>query len=551
MRTAALVVVSLAFIMDLLDSTIVNIAIPSIRSNLSATYSAIQWVVAGYGLAFALMLVTGGRMGDVYGYKKVFMIGVGGFTIASFLSGIAPNPDLLIVARLLQGSMAALMVPQVMSLMQIMYKPEERGSINGLFGALGGLAASLGPVVGGLLIKADLFNLDWRPIFLINIPIGIFALLAAVRYLPSGKSSHPLKLDITGTFLIMIAMLLLVYPLIQGRELGWPAWSYATMAASLPVFGIFALWQRHKARTDGSPLVLPALFGKLSFNIGLAVNLVFEAAMLGFFLTFGLFLQIGLGFSPIRAALTGLPTAIGIGLTMATLGQTVIPRLGRRALLLGCAVMAVGLTITTWMFHHYGLALHSWQLIPGLLIVGIGMGHIFASLYAAVLNGVDPSHAGAASGTLNAVQQVGGAIGIAVIGVIFFGQLSSAAPASFNTATPRLSSQLSAAGIPDADQAGIIGGVKTCFIDRSREKDSSVTPPSCQQAQNNPAFAADPTLGRTITQAATTAALKANAANFDNAFRWGIVYEISLLVLTFCLTFFLPRRFRADAFAEV
>ncbi len=551
LRTIALVVVSLAFIMDLLDSTIVNIAIPSIRTNLHATYSAIQWVVAGYGLAFALLLVTGGRMGDVFGYKKIFMFGVAGFTVASLFSGLAAGPDWLIAARLFQGAMAALMVPQVMSLMQIMYKPEERGAINGLFGALGGLAASLGPVVGGLLIKANLFGLDWRPIFLINIPIGIFALIAAVRYLPNGKSSHPLKLDLVGTFLIMIAMLLLVYPLIQGRELGWPEWSFAMMISSLPVFVIFALWQRHKARTDGSPLVLPELFRKLSFNIGLSVNLIFEAAMLGFFLTFGLFLQIGLGFSPVHAALTGLPVAIGIGLTMALLGEKVIPKLGRRALFLGCIYMTIGLCIAAWTLHHYTLGIHSWQLIPGLLIVGIGMGHIFASLYAAVLNGVDPSNAGAASGTLNAVQQVGGAIGIAVIGVIFFGQLTAAAPASFEAAVPKLSSQLSAAGLPPDTQNAVISGVQSCFVDRAREQDSSVVPESCQKIQNSPAFAADPFLSRQITASAISAAAAAEGVDFDNAFRWGVVYEISLLVLVFCLSFFLPRRFRPDAFAEI
>jgi MFS family permease len=162
MRTVALVVVSLAFVMDLLDSTIVNIAIPSIQANLGASYSAIQWLIAGYALAFALILVTGGRMGDVYGYKKIFMIGVAGFTVASLLSGLSQDPGQLIAARFLQGSMAALMVPQVISLMQVMYAPEERGAINGLFGALGGVAASLGPIIGGLLIKVNLFHWDWH-----------------------------------------------------------------------------------------------------------------------------------------------------------------------------------------------------------------------------------------------------------------------------------------------------------------------------------------------------------------------------------------------------
>src|SRR6478736_5847968 len=162
-RTIALVVVAFAFVMDLLDNTIVNVAIPSIQANLGASYTTIQWLVAGYALAFALLLITGGRMGDVYGYRKVFMWGVAGFTVASLLSGLAWSPLVLVIARLLQGAMAALMVPQVMSMMQVMYPPEERGQVNGLFGGMAGIAASLGPVIGGLLIKANIFGLDWRP----------------------------------------------------------------------------------------------------------------------------------------------------------------------------------------------------------------------------------------------------------------------------------------------------------------------------------------------------------------------------------------------------
>jgi EmrB/QacA subfamily drug resistance transporter len=541
MRTVALVVVSLAFVMDLLDSTIVNIAIPSIQSNLGASYAAIQWIVAGYSLAFALLLVTGGRMGDVYGYKKLFMIGVAGFTIASLLSGVSGTPLILIIARLLQGSMAALMVPQVMSLMQVMYKPEERGGINGLFGMLGGLAASLGPIVGGLLIKANVFNWDWRPIFLINVPIGIIGLIAAARYLPNGKSSHPLKLDITGTVLIMGALVLLVFPLIEGRELNWPLWSFIMMIASLPFIGLFIWWQREKFRKDGSPLIIPSLFKNRSFGVGLGINLIFEAAMLGFFLTFGLVLQIGFGFSPIHAAITGLPTAIGIAFTMAVLGQKVIPKLGRYSLSLGSIVMAIGLSITSWVMYHYGIGVHSWQFIPGLVIVGMGMGFVFGALFAAVLNGVDTRHAGSASGTLNAVQQVGGAIGIALVGVVFFGQLNHAAPKSFSTVEPSLRHSLSAQHIPAPAQATIIAGVERCFVDRSREKDTTVVPASCNTESAKSAV---------LSQAITTSAERANATNFANAFRWGTVYELCLLVLTLSLTLFLPRRFKAEAYSE-
>ncbi|HEY8999036.1 MAG TPA: MFS transporter [Candidatus Saccharimonadales bacterium] len=543
MRMVALIVVSLAFVMDLLDSTIVNIAIPSIQTNLGASYAAIQWLIAGYALTFALLLVTGGRMGDVFGYKKIFMIGVGGFTIASLLSGIAPNPALLIVARLLQGSMAALMVPQVMSLMQIMYKPEERGAINGLFGALGGLAASLGPVIGGLLIKANVFGWDWRPIFLINVPIGIFGLLAAAKYLPNGKSEHPLKLDLVGTGIIMAAMVLLVFPLIQGRDLDWPIWTFIMMAAAAPVFVLFAWWQRKKDAMDHSPLVLPSLFKSRSFGLGLGVNLLFEAAMLGFFLTSTLLFQIGIGFSAIHAALTGLPLAFGIALTMGLAGK-VIPKLGRRAINIGTAIMAVGVVTFSAVSHHYGLGIHSWQFIPGLLIVGIGMGFVFASLFAAVLNDVDPRDAGSASGALNAVQQVGGAIGIAVIGVLFFGQLHNGAVPSFATQENALRSSLTAEHVPASVQTSIVNSTKQCFVDRSQEKDSSKTPPSCQQSSASKASHA-------VTATITKAAEQANNTNFNRAFRWTVGYELCMMAIVFTLALFLPKRFKASAYNEI
>ncbi len=543
-RTIALLVVSLAFVMDLLDSTIVNIAIPSIQHNLGASYSTVQWLVAGYALAFALLLITGGRMGDVFGYKKLFMIGVGGFTIASLLSGLAWAPGILIGARLLQGSMAALMVPQVMSLMQVMYKPSERTSVNGLFGALGGLSASLGPIIGGILIKANLFGLDWRPIFLINVPIGIIGLIAGARYLPDGKSAHPLKLDLVGTGLIMGALSLLVYPLIQGRELGWPLWIYLMMAASIPLLILFALWQRRKEATDGSPLVLPALFRKGSFRLGLVVNIIFEAAMLGFFLTFTLLMQIGLGFSVLKAALTGIPIAIGISVSIGALAKTLIPKLGRYSVTLGTVVMGAGLLIVTAITRHGGIHSAPLAIAPGLLLVGFGMGMIMMPVFAVALNDVDPNHAGSASGTLNAVQQVGGAIGIALIGVVFFGQLTHNASNSLDKAVPQLQQHLAADHLPSRAQATIVQGFRNCYTDRINEKDTSVVPTSCQQS--GPQTPATQAIGTAIADTAKTA----NADNFEHAFRSGIFYELGLLALTFALSFLLPRHIRPEAFEE-
>lgn len=549
-RTIALIVVALAFVMDLVDGTIVNIAIPSIQADLGASYAAIQWLIAGYALTFAALLITGGRLGDVVGYKKLFMIGVAGFTLASLLSGLAWNIEILIVARLVQGGMAALMVPQVMSLMQIMYPPHERTQVMGLFGALGGLAASLGPILGGILIEANLFNLDWRPIFLINIPIGIFAFVMAIRFLPDGKSPHPLKLDIPGTLLIITALLLLIFPLIEGRDYDWANWTFLMMALSVPVFFIFGWWQVKKEKLDGSPLVIPGLFKFRSFWLGLTINVVFESALLGFFLTFTLMLQIGIGYDVLKAALTGIPTAVGITLSIALLGPKLINSLGRYTVSIGTIVMISGLFTLGWLINRFGMDMEPWYFIPGLLLVGSGMGLIMAPIFAVVLNDVNPKDAGSASGTLNALQQVGGAIGIALIGVIFFGQLSANAGSSFDKVAPSIQQQLTEVGIPDEAQSAIINGARSCFVDRSQQKDSSQTPQSCQdlqtmgqaQAQNPQQAAVMQKVGDIVTDAAVSA----NEKNFNQAFDAGLKYEAFLCLVVLALSFFLPRQIKPE-----
>jgi EmrB/QacA subfamily drug resistance transporter len=540
-KKIALFIVAFAFVMDLLDSTIVNVAIPSIQNNLGASYATIQWLVAGYALTFALLLITGGRMGDVFGYKKLFLFGVCGFTVASLLTGIAPNPGFLVAARLLQGAMAALMVPQVMSLMQVMYKPEERSSIMGLFGMLGGLAASLGPIIGGLLIKANIFGWDWRPIFLINLPVGIFALLAGIKYLPEGKSEHPLHLDIKGTFLIIVALSLLVFPLIEGRDLDWPVWSLLMMAASIPALFLFGWYENRKHKRDKSALVVPSLFSKRTFVSGLILNVILESVMIGYFLTVTLVMQIGLGYSPIKAALTGIPTAFGMSFSFIVLGQKLIRKFGRYVISIGCLLFASGLIYTTWLITHYGLSTHPWQFIPGLFCTGMGLALIMAPIFSAALQDVDPSHAGSASGVLNAVQQVGGAIGIAVIGVIFFGQLTHNAYRSFESVTPQLRSQLSTLNVPTGVQESIISQTRTCYYDLTSAKDSRQVPASCQKTQPG---APDTQTSHAVALSLATSALQANARNFANAFRTGVVYVLLLLIVACGLSFTLPRKLR-------
>lgn len=539
-RTIALVIVALAFVIDLLDNTIVNIAIPSIQIDLGASYAAIQWLTAGYALAFAVLLITGGRLGDVVGYKKLFMTGVAGFTVASLLSGLAWDTNILIGARLLQGAMAALMVPQVMSLMQVMYKPKERGVVMGLFGALGGLAASLGPVIGGLLIQANIAGLDWRPIFLINIPIGLFAFFTAIKYLPSGKSPHPLKLDIFGTGLIIVALGLLLFPLIQGRELDWPAWVFVMMAVSLPVFALFWWWQVKKDKKDSSPLIIPSLFNISSFRVGLFVNIVFEMIMLGFFFTYTIVLQIGLGYSVIEAALTGLPTAVGISVSIGFLAQKLTKVLGRYTMTLGAVIMAIGLGAVVLALAISGHDTQPWQFIPGLLLTGTGMGLVMGLMFSVTLKDVDTKHAGSASGTLNAVSQLGGAIGIALVGVIFFGHLTSNAATSFTAVEPQIRSELTSQMVPASAQDPIIKSIKTCYVDRTNQKDTTQTPESCKAFES---AAGTQTPGaKKLGDVIASATKHAASDNFSNAFRITMMYAIGLVGVTFLLSFLLPRK---------
>ncbi len=539
-RKLALAIVALAFVMDLLDSTIVNIAIPSIQANLHASYTAIQWLIAGYMLSFATLLITGGRMGDVFGYKKLFLTGVAGFSVASLLSGLAWNPEVLIAARLIQGAMAALMVPQVMSMMQVMYEPKERGGVMGLFGALGGLAATLGPIIGGLLIEWNIAGLDWRPIFLINVPVGLFAFIAGMKVLPKGKSEHPLKLDITGTLVIVAALLCLIFPLVEGRDLGWPLWVFVMMAASLPILGLFAWYERRKMTLDNSALVVPALFKLRSFVTGIILNVSFEMMFIGYFLIFTLTLQAGLGYSVLKAALTGIPFAIGIGLSIGLISQKLLPKFGRHVISLGVASMAVGLVTEAALVTHFGTSLSPFALIVPLFVAGFGAGAIMSPLFSIVLVDVDVAHAGSASGVLNAVQQVGGAVGVALIGVVFFGLLTHGSEAQARKVVPQLRADLTAAHIPAQAQDQMVEGFVTCFNDRSAEKDATVTPESCKldaAASQMPSAMLE-----AVGSAMEKAGKAANAKNFANGFVWSVGYELVLMVLVFSLVFLLPRK---------
>ena len=422
-RWFALAIVMTAAFMDLVDVTIVNVAIPSIQRDAGASFSQIQWITAGYALAFAAALITGGRLGDIHGRKRLFLIGIGGFTLASALCGFAANPEMLVASRVLQGGMAAMMVPQVLSIVHATFPAHERGKVFGLFGAVVGLGAVLGPLLGALLTEWNLFGLEWRPIFLINLPVGVAGLILGSRFITESKAPRALKLDLVGVALVTLGLLMLLYPLTRGRELGWPLWGYASMAGALLVFGALVAYERRKAARDGSPLVELSLFRVKSFAAGIAVQTVFGVALGVFFLVWTLYMQIGLGWSPLRAGLTGIPFSIAVSTAAGLSVQKLVPRFGRKVLQAGALLMAVGVLLYIWESDRYGLGIASWQMALPLVVMGVGMGLIVAPLTDAVLTDVPREHAGSASGLINTVQQMGNALGLGLVSVVFFGAI--------------------------------------------------------------------------------------------------------------------------------
>ncbi|MGW1172732.1 MFS transporter [Kitasatospora sp. NPDC002543] len=434
-RWIALAIVMVASFMDLVDVTIVNIAIPSIQQDTGASFGTIQWVTGGYALAFAIGLITGGRLGDIHGRKRVFLIGIGGFTLASALCGLATGPEMLVATRLLQGGTAALMVPQVLSIIHATFPAEERGKVFGMFGAVVGLGAVSGPMIGALLTEWDLFGLAWRPIFLINLPVGIAGLLLGRRFIDESKADRALKLDLVGVALASLGLLMLIYPLTHGREAGWPFWGHLSMAGSLPVFALFVAYEKVKTRRDGSPLVELALFRVKSFAAGICVQLAFGVALGIYFLVWTLYMQLGLGWSPLKAGATGIPFSIAVSVAAGLSVQKLVPRFGRKVLQTGALVMAAGVLAYIWEADRYGTAITAWQMVLPLVVMGLGMGLIVAPLTDAVLAEVPHEHAGSASGLINTVQQVGNALGLGLVSVAFFGAMDDVvAPEAVGTA---------------------------------------------------------------------------------------------------------------------
>jgi EmrB/QacA subfamily drug resistance transporter len=406
-------------VMELLDSTVVSVAAPTIRADLGGSYSLMQWLSVGYTLAMATLLLVGGRLGDVVGRRRMMLTGVTGFTIASVICALAWTPDVLLAGRLLQGGAAALMIPQAFGLIRDMFPPADVPKALAALGPVMGIGALLGPVVGGLLVEADLFGTGWRAIFLINVPIGLAAFAVARRHIPTVAPSAPgTRIDIIGALIAAAGAALLIFPLVQGAEHGWPTYSIPMILAAVLAFAIFGRRQIQLVRAGRAPLVQPSIFRHRAYVAGAAFAVCFLAAM-GALFTIGVMLQIGLGFSPLTSCLVMAPWALGAAIGSGVSG-TLMGTHGRRLLHIGLALMATGILGLIAVYQLAGTDLGFLDLLPAITIGGFGMGMIFVPLYDIILAGVNSDEMGSATGVLKSIDQIGTTLGVAVLGTVFF-----------------------------------------------------------------------------------------------------------------------------------
>ncbi len=544
---AVLAIILTAVFMQLLDTTITMVGVPTIQGSLHSSFGEIQLVVAGYMLAFACVLVTGGSLGNAYGRKRMFLWGMAGFTIASAVCGAAPDAVTLIGARVVQGMCSGLMFPQVLSIIQVVFGKEQRARAVGFYGATIGLATILGPVTGGGLIDLNVAGWGWRSIFYVNVPIGLAALAFGVAMIPESRTGVSRRIDLPGAGLLGAGLFLLVLPLVIGRDQGWPAWSFGCLAVSPFVLAAFAGYERKRTRRDAGPLIDTTLFRQRPFTIGLIACLVFFTGIPSVFMILLLTLQAGLGYSPVKAGAVTLGFAAALAIGSAR-SAAVTRRLGTRVLLAGCALMIIGQLGVIGVMDWAGTGLHGWQLLAPMFVAGLGGGFFIAPVTNVVLAGITAKDSGSASGALATVQQVGAALGIAVVGVIFFGLLGTNANTSSASALPQLRQELTVAGVPAAEQPVITAGFQNCFSARAHATDPSSTPANCAKIARQ--IAASPAPAQVKAAVATAVEQRAVPAarldDFTQSMRATLWWHVAVFALALILASRLPK-VRLDA----
>jgi EmrB/QacA subfamily drug resistance transporter len=412
-----LIVVILADVLDLMDSTITNIAAPTIVRDIGGGESLIKWLGASYALAMGVLLLVGARLGDRYGKRRIFLIGIAGFTLASLAAGASVDPVMLIAARLFQGGFGALLIPQGIGLLIASFNREQMRSAFTVFGPVMGASAILGPILAGFIISANIGGLTWRPIFLINIAGGTAGFLAALRVLPQDEPAEQVIIDGLGAGLLGASMFGLIYGLIEGSTDGWTALPIGCLAAGAALLAAFGVRQRMAA----DPLILPSLLANRGFTAGMLLGLAFFAAVNGLAYVISLFFQTGLGMTARAASIALSPFMIGI-IIASFVGRPLLARLGRMMVVIGLGLTLAGAAGVWATVLNEGTHVSLWTLAPSILVLGLGAGAAFSSLYDVAIGDVAPAEAGSASGSLSAVQQLAASIGAAVVTSVYFSQ---------------------------------------------------------------------------------------------------------------------------------
>jgi EmrB/QacA subfamily drug resistance transporter len=406
--------------MNVFDFFVVNVATPVLHSNLGSGPAALELIVGGYGLTFSLGLVTGGRLGDRYGRRRAFFVGMAAFTLASAASGLAPTSDILVIARLVQGAAASMMVPQVLAIIRVSFPARERRIALGVFGMTIAAGQVSGQALGGILLSANIFGLSWRPIFLVNVPVAALAFLLGFRRVPESVSPTRPSLDLAGVGLLTLAAGLLTIPIVEGGALGWPLWCWLFLAA-VPFAGAAFIWWEHRVRATRQPLVDLGLFRSKDFRRGLFVNVTLYATITSFFFVLGLYLQTGRGDSPMVAGLTFVPLAAGN--FMASLSSsTLVGRFGRSTLTAGAAFQIAGLLV---LLAAASPGRPTALVLCGVTLFGIGQGLLVPPIIGVVLSRIPVADSGAPAGVLATVQQMSGTIGLALVSLGFFAGVGS------------------------------------------------------------------------------------------------------------------------------
>ncbi|HEV2371350.1 MAG TPA: MFS transporter [Streptosporangiaceae bacterium] len=418
----AVSIVLVGAFMALLDTTIVNVALPSIRTGLHASSASLEWIVSGYALSYGLTLVPGGRAGDRFGHKWLFLAGLSIFTLASVGCGISQTQGQIVAARVVQGLGAGLFYPAIGATIQHAFTGPARSRAFGVLSAVIGVSTAMGPLLGGLIIAAFGATDGWRWVFLVNLFIGAVAIPMAAWRLPRPATHTRRSFDPVGLVLLGGGLLLLLVPLVEGRQYGWPAWTWVCFGCCAVVLAGLAVWERREDAGGGDPLLKPGLLGQSSFSAGAVFALVFFGGFSSVFFALSILWQVGLGHSALVTGLVIAPFSVGT-LASATNSHRLSARLGRKVLVLGCSMLLVGLGLTVLVIHLTAPNTNGWDVVGPLLFAGLGTGMTIAPNQDFVLATVARSEAGTASGILGTSQRVGTAIGIAVTGTVLFGTL--------------------------------------------------------------------------------------------------------------------------------